>query len=295
MSRISRIVQRLKEHKRQADLKTEAEQRKSEPWAVSFGEEDPEVDIGVDVGRPASYTEGGMGEPSPAASVEQQRALEAQRQAEEELRQAWERQQQLQQLLQQPQQPQQPQQQQQQQTQSHGWDFGTFDSSLQVDPRLAPRQQQLKGDPFAIKCPYSSACGLMEARDLPTHAREYHQNDAQGYPCPICMLSAEDQSMVERTNLLQHLAANHSDCVPSWEDNPLDASPNVDMRNLKVAGAFVEDVLQTAVAKECPICFDEFAAGEAVYRMDCWCLFHKHCAQSWFDKVGNCRCPVHAD
>ncbi|KAJ3209718.1 hypothetical protein HDU67_005976 [Dinochytrium kinnereticum] len=43
--------------------------------------------------------------------------------------------------------------------------------------------------------------------------------------------------------------------------------------------------------KECVICFNEMEAGERIARLNCLCIYHEACIESWFKRSGNC--PVH--
>ncbi|MCJ1264089.1 hypothetical protein MMC22_003960 [Lobaria immixta] len=48
-------------------------------------------------------------------------------------------------------------------------------------------------------------------------------------------------------------------------------------------------------AQECVICFDEFAVGVEMGRLECLCKFHKVCIRQWWDTKGVGACPVHQD
>jgi hypothetical protein len=43
---------------------------------------------------------------------------------------------------------------------------------------------------------------------------------------------------------------------------------------------------------ECSICYEDFLQGQNVARMECMCVFHKHCIDEWFVKKHHC--PLHA-
>ncbi|KAF3934131.1 hypothetical protein ABW20_dc0100407 [Dactylellina cionopaga] len=45
---------------------------------------------------------------------------------------------------------------------------------------------------------------------------------------------------------------------------------------------------------ECVICFEEFEAGDAIARLECFCRYHKKCITDWFNRRGDGQCPVHA-
>eukprot|EP00160_Parvularia_atlantis_P001639 Unigene11317_Nuclearia_a/m.34576 Unigene11317_Nuclearia_a/g.34576 ORF Unigene11317_Nuclearia_a/g.34576 Unigene11317_Nuclearia_a/m.34576 type:complete len:162 (-) Unigene11317_Nuclearia_a:29-514(-) len=46
-------------------------------------------------------------------------------------------------------------------------------------------------------------------------------------------------------------------------------------------------------AKECPICFEEFAAGQEIATLTCLCQYHKSCIDLWRQR-GKKGCPVHS-
>ena len=86
----------------------------------------------------------------------------------------------------------------------------------------------------------------------------------------------------------------HSDLIPSWTDVPLSQSGVIDINKIVVGCATIEETLEEAIPdKECTICFDTFEEGDKIVRLDCWCIYHKDCAQEWFDKVKQTACPVH--
>uniref|UniRef100_A0A0N5AGR8 RING-type E3 ubiquitin transferase n=1 Tax=Syphacia muris TaxID=451379 RepID=A0A0N5AGR8_9BILA len=42
---------------------------------------------------------------------------------------------------------------------------------------------------------------------------------------------------------------------------------------------------------ECAICLEEMVAGDIIARLECFCIYHKHCIDEWF-RIKNC-CPEH--
>ena len=44
---------------------------------------------------------------------------------------------------------------------------------------------------------------------------------------------------------------------------------------------------------ECVICFEEFAVGDEMGRLECLCKFHRKCIRQWWDTKGPGSCPVH--
>lgn len=46
------------------------------------------------------------------------------------------------------------------------------------------------------------------------------------------------------------------------------------------------------LGEECPICFEEYEAGQKIARLECWCVFHVSCIQAWKSQ-GTVGCPLH--
>ena len=46
---------------------------------------------------------------------------------------------------------------------------------------------------------------------------------------------------------------------------------------------------------ECVICFEEFAVGDEMGRLECLCKFHRKCIRQWWDTKGPGACPVHQE
>lgn len=44
---------------------------------------------------------------------------------------------------------------------------------------------------------------------------------------------------------------------------------------------------------ECLICFEDFAQGDRVGRLECLCVYHEKCILDWFLRKGAGACPVH--
>lgn len=171
----------------------------------------------------------------------------------------------------------------------------------------------------SIKCCYK-VCPLthLEPREFAIHAVNLHVYDDQKHSCPICSsLGFGKYTVNEKTNLLEHLQSVHLDLlIPDQtlyaqeedevlfeeEDefiyNPEDFARidiPVTLPDAKSVGStYIEMLVETELlGKECPICFDEFIKDAAIVRMDCFCVFHKTCIDSWFQKLK--KCPLHKD
>ncbi|TPX30946.1 hypothetical protein SmJEL517_g05626 [Synchytrium microbalum] len=55
----------------------------------------------------------------------------------------------------------------------------------------------------------------------------------------------------------------------------------------------VQVLTQDMPGRECAICFEEFVKSQRIARLNCLCVFHQDCIQSWFSKTTHGSCPVH--
>jgi ferredoxin len=125
----------------------------------------------------------------------------------------------------------------------------------------------------------------MEAIEFPCHVQDFHTEDPwQSFVCPVCALENEDVG--EEENLLAHIQKVHADLKPVTFEHPLIATKPIGDR-------FVEQVLDRGIDVECAICFEEFKRGQVIYRMNCFCIYHSTCINTWFKKNNNKLCPVH--
>uniref|UniRef100_A0A0K0DS70 RING-type E3 ubiquitin transferase n=1 Tax=Strongyloides stercoralis TaxID=6248 RepID=A0A0K0DS70_STRER len=44
---------------------------------------------------------------------------------------------------------------------------------------------------------------------------------------------------------------------------------------------------------ECPICLEEMEKGSTIARLECFCIFHKHCIDTWLCRGNSNWCPEH--
>lgn len=120
--------------------------------------------------------------------------------------------------------------------------------------------------------------------------------------CPICnydlaTLANEEaaQNHVEEclrraSDVQQHLGSPEETESPAFQNR---------MLVYKVAPA------EDSQYRECPICFEDMAAGDKVGRLECLCMFHYKCIKGWFNKkaqrmkskdiqyIGKNFCPLH--
>ncbi|KAF2078119.1 hypothetical protein CYY_000590 [Polysphondylium violaceum] len=120
-----------------------------------------------------------------------------------------------------------------------------------------------------VKCPYSRCKKSIPTKEFNRHCTETHLlENSHNHKCPICG---------EKTgNLISHLSKSHQ---------PVQTVRHVGVRySVSTLEADIDD-------KECAICFDDFKEGQAVARLECWCVFHLNCVSGYIDdkKV----CPVH--
>lgn len=148
---------------------------------------------------------------------------------------------------------------------------------------------------------------LLEPCCLYDHVFSEHVDDVNGHShaCPVCVIFYGFSAGPNPGSLLTHLQSTHPEMegasVSAAVQNRPDEEADFDLNSDAVGSRFARLVLRESDAQmlgtdqECPICLVEFARGQAVVRMDCWCLFHDDCVSAWFDKKGDCRCPTHID
>jgi len=174
-----------------------------------------------------------------------------------------------------------------------------------------PKKAVDPSSPFALTCPYNGCGEIMEAIDFYDHVIANHIGDLQGYECPICYLqSGVHYAPKADTNLLEHLKGAHSDMKGSSVQNQVDdrfeqailqslqmskkKDVYVDLTKTDLSKTTCSvTTLKKTMHKECPICFDNFSAGESVTTLNCLCVFHEPCVNDWFDKIGRMECPLH--
>jgi len=114
------------------------------------------------------------------------------------------------------------------------------------------------------------------------------------------------------TNLYLHLKRHHSEFaqippsflpLQSQSEQPQKPAKSSTIKDVdigesfkfpsKVGRNYIIDTIQEDDGKECTICFEEFQKGNSIARLDCFCVFHKHCLEQWFRKTR--VCPLHKD
>lgn len=101
--------------------------------------------------------------------------------------------------------------------------------------------------------------------------------------CPVCsQLFALDLTSTDRE---EHIASCVTTSQFSGSPDKLRANRMIIYR---LSGREAQGL------DECVICFEDFAAGEAVGRLECLCVYHEKCILDWFARKGAGECPVHA-
>jgi len=162
--------------------------------------------------------------------------------------------------------------------------------------------ETLLGPQDNVGCPYPGCSATVEAFQLPSHAAQNHSACAQALSCPLCeRLTGTEYTPNENTNLLQHLSRAHADLV---EMEALQESRRLYLEQVnrvvelpKSVGLASQEfqVAGKVPDKECFICDENFSKGQNVICLDCFCLFHKHCLEEWFQKSNTQRCPLHKE
>ncbi|KAF2657014.1 FYVE-domain-containing protein [Lophiostoma macrostomum CBS 122681] len=84
-------------------------------------------------------------------------------------------------------------------------------------------------------------------------------------------------------------------CLMKYSSSPAPALATGRMSGGKVVWVATEKdcVNQDAEPVECVICLEEFAAGEKMARLRCFCKFHDECIHQWWTTKGYGACPTH--
>lgn len=102
-----------------------------------------------------------------------------------------------------------------------------------------------------------------------------HHTDATLDTCPVCSASFAQWPLLRRQ---EHL----DDCIQRTE----------------ARGSVLGDRYSThrwgagAAARECAICYEEFATGQQVAVLNCLCQYHQQCIATWFERGK--LCPFHS-
>lgn len=104
--------------------------------------------------------------------------------------------------------------------------------------------------------------------------------------CPVCYAPLSSfKTLSERESHVANCLSNNS------------SSPRNMTEFLKHARRYISMQLSETspcLGQECIICFEEFAAGDRVARIEyCLCIFHLKCYRDWLS-TGAAGCPVHA-
>jgi len=183
--------------------------------------------------------------------------------------------------------------------------------------------------PFSVTCPYCFQ--RFEACDFPAHVFVTHSNaSSHALACPICsLISNTSYSVTANTNLFEHLSWAHGEFVPrnavlrsltaavpkgpvakpspppSLSSSPspnrfVNSPASVIAANIAGRGGgggadgmpnYVISTLQLSLGKECTVCLEEFTSGQMIVTLECFCMYHKTCAEAWWQRSKSC--PLH--
>ncbi|KAL6080570.1 RING-type domain-containing protein, variant 2 [Balamuthia mandrillaris] len=153
-----------------------------------------------------------------------------------------------------------------------------------------------------VTCPYPACGQALDTYDFPSHAQNFHSSCNQQLACPICFLeTGELFSPNENTNLLSHLNQTHRDAaelrkaIMESERAFLNQQRGFVELPTTIGKGYMAHTLDKDLEQECIICTDEFAKGDTVARLECFCVFHQECIDGWFKKSEKRLCPVHRD
>ncbi|KAI9005884.1 hypothetical protein BC832DRAFT_455541 [Gaertneriomyces semiglobifer] len=127
----------------------------------------------------------------------------------------------------------------------------------------------------------------MDGSDLesPISPTRHSLADSIMNECPVCQRTLDPDQMGQA-----EMEAHVAGC--------LNAISTGRGEGLVVSGnRYIAQVLkEDLISKECPICFEEFLQGQRIARLNCLCIYHENCIETWFShpKYGARTCPVHA-
>lgn len=135
-------------------------------------------------------------------------------------------------------------------------------------PEIPPAYHSLPSNFLTLQAPSSnrsSISGISAARS----------NDEAITDCPICGLHLDTRDTgMSQLDIEEHL----NDCLTNGTS--------------KISGeSYIAATLKQPLAGECSICFEEYQIGQRVARLNCFCLYHQKCLDSWME-LGK-LCPVH--
>lgn len=207
----------------------------------------------------------------------------------------------------------------------------TRDRRTAVDPNVSHHQRlsaainDRSHPSFNMHPNFMDSHGPRQAVAAPPRAAPPRRQIAEEDECPVCgeelpaMGPANDDSA--RVQHITDCIAAHSStppvAPPSTQSQTSTSLPAQRTRGMSSAGAGEASASSnrhslslrglfpyTATEKdcleedgspaECIICFEEFAAGDRLARLVCWCKFHETCIKQWWETKGRGNCPTHA-
>jgi len=162
-------------------------------------------------------------------------------------------------------------------------------------------------DELFVVCPYCETPlepAMLFDHVMQTH--EAHPGALHRRSCPVCVLFYGGDPGQAANHLPTHLREHHPEMEGASRNVRSRPSPAEELdeqfdfaeQAQTVGTAFASLVLRESdvapmAQLECAICLDVFAPGQAVLRMDCFCLYHDSCLKSWFQKCQKQNCPTH--
>lgn len=108
-------------------------------------------------------------------------------------------------------------------------------------------------------------------------------DDDESKTCPVCgLLFAQNSKPSDRED---HISSCLTTCQFS-------GSPDKHRANRMIIYRLSSK--EACGLEECVICFEDFAPGDSVGRLECLCVYHEKCILDWFGRKGAGECPVHA-
>lgn len=121
--------------------------------------------------------------------------------------------------------------------------------------------------------------------------------------CVVCnILLPPISPSGDDTARTQHLDSHFNNATPPDSSSPNNTGQSSTTRHsLNARGFFPytatekDCVTQDGSSAECDICLEDFENGDQLARLACWCRFHRHCIETWWDRKGWRVCPSHPE
>ncbi|ORY96888.1 hypothetical protein BCR43DRAFT_440430 [Syncephalastrum racemosum] len=141
----------------------------------------------------------------------------------------------------------------------------------------------------------ASSTASSSQRPAPMHMKRTGSTQSLMTECPVCGRPLLGMQKQDQENHLQQCLNKGSPPVRPPRYIGKSGRKSQRGRSRLNTYALVYELSEDSpqISYECPICFDEFKAGDKVARMICLCSYHHRCLTDWLERGKGC--PVHYD